>query len=360
MGDGHGGVAHGPDACGRLGHPPSGNPVLSGGQQDAAGLAHIHRLAQPLARVAFVAGPRDVVGGVGEAGRDIGEHVDHTAVHVSEQAGSAHDDAESGRPIERTAETIPTQVAHHPRGGAVFDVRGGVGGRVHQADTAEPLYGAAIGGSADRQHGGVVDEDRGESASEGSAGVVGGPQQGDVVDGQHPVESAAVVLAVAVVVEAVVADLLGAGTHLGVGVVAVPVSVRQARGGGAGRLGRASSVAVAVEVFPHLDGVCCGIIDLAVAVVVEAVAQLGGAGMDGRSGIVAVALSRGEAVAVEVVVVGASRTGGQLARPARREDHRYQHPADADSQADYHGITRKAVLAPRLSTPVVEMAVATL
>jgi hypothetical protein len=292
VGDGHGGVAHGPDACGRLGHPPSGNPVLSGGQQDAAGLAHIHRLAQPLARVAFVAGPRDVVGGVGEAGRDIGEHVDHTAVHVSEQAGSAHDDAESGRPIERTAETIPTQVAHHPRGGAVFDVRGGVGGRVHQADTAEPLYGAAIGGSADRQHGGVVDEDRGESASEGSAGVVGGPQQGDVVDGQHPVESAAVVLAV--------------------------------------------------------------------AVVVEAVAQLGGAGMDGRSGIVAVAISRGEAVAVEVVVVGASRTGGQLARPARREDHRYQHPADADSQADYHGITRKAVLAPRLSTPVVEMAVATL
>ncbi len=292
MGDGHGGVAHGPDACGRLGHPPSGNPVLSGGQQDAAGLAHIHRLAQPLARVAFVAGPRDVVGGVGEAGRDIGEHVDHTAVHVSEQAGSAHDDAESGRPIERTAETIPTQVAHHPRGGAVFDVRGGVGGRVHQADTAEPLYGAAIGGSADRQHGGVVDEDRGESASEGSAGGVGGPQQGDVVDGQHPVESAAVVLAV--------------------------------------------------------------------AVVVEAVAQLGGAGMDGRSGIVAVALGRGEAVAVEVVVVGASRTGGQLARPARREDHRYQHPADADSQADYHGITRKAVPAPRLSTPVVEMAVATL
>ena len=97
--------------------------------------------------------------------------------------------------------------------------------------------------------------------------------------------------AVTVVVEAIT-ELSSAGVDGRVGVVAVGV-VRDVAGGGVAGCHRVGGVAVAVAVGVEVPGglahgVVVVVIHQAVAVVVVAVAELGGAGVDGRVGVVAV------------------------------------------------------------------------
>jgi len=95
-------------------------------------------------------------------------------------------------------------------------------------------------------------------------------------------------LAVAVVVNCIVADLRGAGVYGHDCVVAVVVVLHSARGlsAGADRPGlRAVAVAVRVRVPAGLDRVS---VDLPIAVVVDAVTDLGGAGVNRNNVVVAV------------------------------------------------------------------------
>ena len=132
---------------------------------------------------------------------------------------------------------------------------------------------------------------------------------------------------VAVIVGAVRTELLGAGVGRGGGVVAVGVVGDMACGRLAG-VGGGIGVAEAVAVVVGVEGACVrgvALVGLSVAVVVDAIAQLGGAGVDGAVGVVAVGvvgdiacgqragIGRGrgvtEAVAVVVGVEGARVCG---------------------------------------------------
>ena len=103
------------------------------------------------------------------------------------------------------------------------------------------------------------------------------------------------VAARAVLVDAVVHDLAGAGVDGAVPVVAILGVVDAARGDGArpGGVGLVAAVAVAIDVRPALhagdsEDVVVLVIVVAVAVVVIAVADLGGARVDGAVAVVAV------------------------------------------------------------------------
>lgn len=99
-----------------------------------------------------------------------------------------------------------------------------------------------------------------------------------------------VVASVAVLIHPVVPDLLGPGVHEGVGVVAVPSPLRGHPGREADLHGRGViAPAILVEVGQGLHHVHGLLVHQAVAVLVDGVAVLGGAGVDLGVGIVAVA-----------------------------------------------------------------------
>ena len=104
-------------------------------------------------------------------------------------------------------------------------------------------------------------------------------------------------LVVAVIVDAV-AGLLGRGRDSGVRVIAVVAHIDRALRRLAGLHGLAGPVPVAVGVAP--PGKEDVLVDFVIAVVIDAVARLGCAGMDGPICIVAVALLFGVPVAVQV------------------------------------------------------------
>lgn len=106
---------------------------------------------------------------------------------------------------------------------------------------------------------------------------------------------------IAVVVDAVSGDLGRAGPGEGLVVVAVARVVDVALRGAAG-CGGDVRVAVTVSVTVPVEGLRPDLVDLAVAVVVDAVADLLGSRMDGRVGIVAV-------LVVPDVTVGYGATG---------------------------------------------------
>src|SRR5690606_6759270 len=128
--------------------------------------------------------------------------------------------------------------------------------------------------------------------------------------------------AVAVLIDAVGDDLRGAGVDRRAGVVAVVV-VAHGAGGAAARLLRHGRVAEAVAVGIGVPGgvVDGPLVDRAVAVVVDLVADLGGVRVDRRVGVVAVvgvgdearrrrARPHGGARVAEAVAVGVRVPGG--------------------------------------------------
>lgn len=124
------------------------------------------------------------------------------------------------------------------------------------------------------------------------------------------------IAAVAVLVDAVLTDLGGTGVDAPVAIVAVRV-VRDVAGRRGAGFSDDGGIAVAIAVGVGVEGELHALVDEAVAVVVHAVADFGGAVLDGRVGVVAVRAVRiaitvavrigvfaGEVVAVAVLVDG--------------------------------------------------------